>query len=241
MRYYVTGTDTGVGKTRVTAALACALGRSDYTREATRVTIVKLAQTGVAEGEPGDADVAGFLAACPARELHRFRVPADPWTAALAEQREPLQAASLAAELDGIAGDLIVEGSGGVAVPLNGGESLTDVAIAARCAAVVVVGLRLGCLNHALLTLEYLARRGVPVRIIAYTEPWEAVDADYRLQVERALNAKMPEIAAIARRAGVARSRGLPLTVHLPFDTDAVRSIADAARDSKFRPGTFVE
>lgn len=143
MRLFVTGTD--VGKTRVTAAVARRLVMGSE-----RPTIVKLVQTGLA----GDAAEAAALAGCPFAEIARFARPADPWSAALAAQCEPLDAATLAGRLDAVADPLLIEGAGGAAVPLNARESLTDVSALARCDALVAVGLRLGCINHALLTLD---------------------------------------------------------------------------------------
>jgi dethiobiotin synthetase len=127
MRLFVTGTDTNVGKTRVTAALARA-----FVMGGEWPTIVKLVQTGLAGNAPGDAAEAGALAGCPFVELARFARSADPWSASLAAQCEPLDAATLAGRLDAFADPLIVEGAGGAAVPLNPRESLADVAAATR-------------------------------------------------------------------------------------------------------------
>lgn len=225
MRLFITGTDTGVGKTRVTAAFARALATER------NVTIVKLAQTGVDAGEPGDAETAGVLAGCAWRELHRFRLPADPWTAALAEGRTPLRALALASELDALGDDLVIEGSGGIAVPLNDRETLADVALHARAQAVVVVGLRLGCINHATLTLEYLAKRGIALSHVVYTEPWEPVDARYRVQVERALAPRIDACSG-ASRADSAPTDERVRTCHVPFEVDPTRSVVMAARAS---------
>ncbi|MGB8966437.1 MAG: dethiobiotin synthase, partial [Candidatus Cybelea sp.] len=74
-RYFVTGTDTDVGKTRVTAALALALRRAGL-----NPTIVKLVQTGLALGVPGDAARAAELARVPSLEFARFERAADPWS-----------------------------------------------------------------------------------------------------------------------------------------------------------------
>ncbi len=62
--------------------------------------------------------------------------------------------ANLPLRIDGLAGPLVVEGSGGIMVPLNEREHLVDVARLAKLEVVLAVGLRLGCINHALLTLE---------------------------------------------------------------------------------------
>ncbi len=228
-RYYITGTDTGVGKTRVTAAVARALvTRRRAAGERGDVTIVKLVQTGVDPNEHADAYEAAALVPCANRELRRFREPADPWTAALVDGCEPLRAIELANELDRIDSDLVIEGSGGAAVPLNASESLDDVARIANVETILVVGLRLGCLNHAILTLTYLAARSAIVPCIALTEPWGAVDAAYRGQVERVLTAKMPLDLATARHRGTSQP-GQPQIVHVPFDGDAARSVARAA------------
>ena len=89
-RYFVTGTDTDVGKTRTTAALALALRLAGKAP-----TIVKLVQTGLAPGVPGDAAHAGTLAGVPHVELARFFKAADPWSAAEAEGKSEVRAYEL--------------------------------------------------------------------------------------------------------------------------------------------------
>jgi dethiobiotin synthetase len=180
-RLYVTGTDTDVGKTRVTAALARELRERHGS-----ATVVKIAQTGLGEEEPGDAQLAAELAGCAWRELVRFRKPADAWTAARDAGRPPLRADEAARMIDGIPGPLVVEGSGGAAVPLNETESITDVAARCGLEAMLVVGLRLGCISHALLTAEYLATRDVRLRGIVLCERWP-VEEGYVDDVRRAL------------------------------------------------------
>jgi dethiobiotin synthetase len=178
----VTGTDTGVGKTWVTAALARAARDDGEPRE-----IVKLVQTGLGPDERGDAESAGERAGCAWREFYRFRLAADPWSAAFDEGAPPLGAAALGSQLIALPHAAIVEGSGGAAVPLNADESISDAARFGGCEAIVVIGLRLGCINHALLTLDYLGRRGVGIRGAVFCEAWERTEPAYRSQVERAL------------------------------------------------------
>jgi dethiobiotin synthetase len=192
VRVYVTGTDTDVGKTRLCVSLA-----RDRRIAGGSPTIVKLVQTGVGPNETGDAQLAGDLAACPALEFARFPLPADPWSAALAANAAPLEAAVLAARVRAVAGDVIVEGSGGAAVPLNARESLSDVAALAGLDAIVVVGLRLGCISHALMTAEYLRRRNIHVLGAALVERWEPVTDAYREQVRAALAPSLAVIAAL--------------------------------------------
>jgi dethiobiotin synthetase len=205
-RLYITGTDTDVGKTRVTGALARALREGgDHT------TVVKLVQTGADAQEPGDAHVAAALARCDALECRRFAQPADPWTAARSAQEEPARAADLATTLHRLEGSLVVEGSGGAAVPLNEDESITDVAKIAGLETILVVGLRLGCINHARLTLEYLAHRDIPVLGMVLCESRALADPAYAGEVELVL-----------------RSSGTVLGT-IPFETDAAASVRRAA------------
>jgi dethiobiotin synthetase len=58
---------------------------------------------------------------------------------------------------------LLVEGAGGWRVPINNRETLADVAMELNCQVVIVVGLRLGCINHALLTAETVRRDGLQI------------------------------------------------------------------------------
>src|SRR3954453_9298305 len=128
---FVTGTDTGVGKTVATAAIGRALAASGR-----RVAVLKPAQTGVAPGEPGDAEfVLQALAcgqapesACP----YRLRAPAAPLVAGQAEggtleiSRVRAAFAALLARYD--VG--LVEGAGGLLVPFADGVSMADLAAA---------------------------------------------------------------------------------------------------------------
>jgi dethiobiotin synthetase len=158
----VTGTDTGVGKTVVTsaiAALAVAAGR--------RVAVLKPAQTGVEPGQPGDVDevrrLAGPSVTC--RELARFPDPLAPATAARCAGLPPVTAATtitaareLAAEHDLV----LIEGAGGLLVHLDDrGATLADVAAALAAPVLVVVAAGLGTLNHTALTVEALRSRGL--------------------------------------------------------------------------------
>jgi len=187
-RTFVLGTDTDVGKTRVTAALALALARGGH-----RPTIVKPIQTGLAPHERGDAVFAAGLAGVPHAELRRYALPADPWSAALAAGAPPPRAADLARELDELAaaaaGPLVIEGAGGVAVPLSADETFLDLAAALEAPALVVIGLRLGCISHARLTLEALRARGVPIAGALLVARFAPADPEHVRQVWRALDA----------------------------------------------------
>jgi len=154
--------------------------------------IVKPVQTGLLAGETGDADRAGALAGCEAYEYVRFSAPADPWSAALAEQREAPSVRDLAARIAAETAFAVIEGAGGAAVPLNQSETFADLAAEARLGTIVVVGLRLGCINHALLSIAYLQQRKVEVLGCVLVDRWSASDATYRADVARALEARVP-------------------------------------------------
>ncbi len=206
-RYFVTGTDTDVGKTRITAALALALSRSG--RDA---TVVKLVQTGLAPGEIGDAARAAALNGANSLELVRFRKPADPWSAALAQRETPPRACDLARALDRIEGAVVVEGAGGLMVPLNEREDFCDVVAAAGLRTILVVGLRLGCLNHALLTVARLREERLPIAGAVLVDRFGASEPEYVADVLRTLQGKI-EILGI-----------------LPFDPDEAASVREGAR-----------
>jgi len=160
----VTGTDTGVGKTVATAALACKL-----TAEGKRVVVVKPAQTGVEEDEPGDAQEVTRLSGVPAVEGVRLRHPLAPETAA---RLEGVTLPSLCVQRDLVliqdADHVLVEGAGGILVHLGPSYGLLDLGetLAASGAEVdVIVAARagLGTLNHSALTVRAVQDRGLNV------------------------------------------------------------------------------
>jgi dethiobiotin synthetase len=159
----VAGTDTGVGKTVVTAALA-AVARAGNRR----VAVVKPVQTGVAETEPGDLDEVRRLAGVDdLHELARLPHPLAPATAARLTGSVLPTVADAAEAVDELRGrDLVlVEGSGGLMVHLDGqGGTIADLALALEATVLVVARAGLGTLNHTALTCEALRVRGVRCR-----------------------------------------------------------------------------
>jgi dethiobiotin synthetase len=157
----VTGTDTDVGKTVTTAALAAspqAGGKS--------VAIYKPVQTGVAGSEPGDmAEVRRLSGADTVEEGCRLTRPMAPVPAAALEGRTLPTLESHIAAIRGLGAahhHVLVEGSGGLLVELDGdGHTIADLASALGGGVVVVCRSGLGTLNHTMLTLEALAYRGL--------------------------------------------------------------------------------
>lgn len=161
--YFVTGTDTGVGKTRVAVALIHALRARGL-----RVAAMKPVAAGHAPGELNEDVVALMRAVDVAADVgdvnpYAFPEPIAPHIAAAhAGTRIDLGVIAAAySRLAAHADAVVVEGAGGWRVPLNETEDMADLAQTLDLSVVLVVGLRLGCLSHALLTAESIVHRGV--------------------------------------------------------------------------------
>ncbi|MGK2953068.1 MAG: dethiobiotin synthase [Thiobacillus sp.] len=161
---FVTGTDTGVGKTRVAVALIHALRAQGL-----RVAAMKPVAAGSAPGELNEDVVALLQAANVAADLrdvnpYAFAEPIAPHIAAQqVGVRIDLEVITEAySRLAAAADVVVVEGAGGWRVPLNDREDMADLAQRLGLPIVLVVGLRLGCLNHALLTVESITSRHLP-------------------------------------------------------------------------------
>jgi len=159
---FVTGTDTGVGKTVVTAALAA--------RATGSVAVVKPAQTGVTADEPGDLQEVERLTG--RTDLHEGVRLLDPLAPTTAKRRQGLAMPSISAHaktIEDLAADrdlVLVEGAGGILVGLDeDGHNLADLAAALSVPSsfVIVARAGLGTLNHAGLTVEALRRRDLAI------------------------------------------------------------------------------
>ncbi|HEV7137287.1 MAG TPA: dethiobiotin synthase [Steroidobacteraceae bacterium] len=164
--FFVTGTDTGVGKTFVSAALTRALAARGL-----RVAVMKPIASGSDPTPEGlrNSDALTLMAAANVSAPYGmvnpycFLPPISPHIAA-SEAGVPIDLGLLRSRLDSLAANadcVVVEGAGGWHAPISGTATMADLAIALDLPVLLVVGLRLGCLNHALLTRESLATRGV--------------------------------------------------------------------------------
>lgn len=161
---FVTGTDTGVGKTRVACALVAALrarGRA--------VGVLKPSETGVGADGPLDAlalwRAAGLEVPIEAVCPQPFALPAAPAVAAAAEGRA-LDRAAIRRAFDALAARheiVVVEGAGGLLVPLDDETTMAGLARELGLPLLVVARAALGTINHTLLTLEAARARGLPV------------------------------------------------------------------------------
>lgn len=166
--YFIAGTDTGIGKTLVGVSLlrlAAAAG---------------LSTLGLKPVSAGCDDYAGTLMNEDARELMLSSSPQPDYaTVNPLALREPM-APHIAAQREGIAVDsaalvshcrgqldqadfTVIEGAGGWQVPLTAITGMDDLAVEIGCPVILVVGLRLGCINHSLLTAAAIQSRGLPI------------------------------------------------------------------------------
>ena len=163
--WFVTGTDTGVGKTLVACALLRALAANGLRAVGMKPVVAGCEQT--PEGRWVNEDVAALSAASSAGappeavNPYRFREAIAPHIAAQREGRA-IELALIEQRCDELAAAfhaVVVEGVGGFRVPLNGAEDTADLAVRLQLPVILVVGLRLGCLSHALLTAEAIRAR----------------------------------------------------------------------------------
>jgi dethiobiotin synthetase len=163
---FVTGTDTEIGKTLVTSALLHALGAAGV-RAAGMKPLAAGAE--LRDGVWHNEDVDQIHAAAPLklpRDLttpYPLRAPAAPHIAAELDgvTIEPKKILDCYAQVRTQAEAVVVEGVGGFRVPLTATYDTADLARDLGLSVVLVVGLRLGCISHALLTAEAIAARGL--------------------------------------------------------------------------------
>jgi len=177
--WFVTGTDTGVGKTAVSCALLAAAGQAGL-----RTAAVKPVAAGC--DETGRNDDALRLMASMTEELDYDQVNPVALHAAVAPhiaaslQGKRMQASRLAGLCRGVmlgaADFVLIEGAGGWRVPINTRETMADLAIELRVGVILVVAMRLGCINHALLTAEAIHHDGVQLVAWVANQPGLRMD-----------------------------------------------------------------
>ncbi|UGQ14354.1 dethiobiotin synthase [Yinghuangia sp. ASG 101] len=238
----VTGTDTGVGKTVVTAAVAAVAAARGAS-----VAVVKVAQTGAVPGEAGDVDAIGRLAGLTdLHEFARFPDPLSPAAAARLSGRPPVNAARAVDAVRELAETrrlVVVEGAGGLLVRFDDeGTTLADLAHTLRAQVLVVARPDLGTLNHTALTLEAMAHRGIdPAGVVIGSWP-EKPDLAMRCNIrDLETLAARPLAGAIGAGAGalhpaeflMAARSGLAPALGGTFDAGAFRAAHDPTRGER--------
>lgn len=163
MSYFVTGTDTGVGKTLISCALLHA-----FAAQGKLVIGMKPVAAGCGEDDQHE-DVerlraaSNVLAGKGQVNPYCFPRPVAPHLAAqfIGVSINFSRIVESFSELSGLADEVIVEGAGGLLVPLNTEQDSADLAGQLELPVVLVVGMRLGCLNHALLTADAMKWRSL--------------------------------------------------------------------------------
>jgi dethiobiotin synthetase len=208
--FFITGTDTGVGKTRVTAALLAAAREAGLKAAGMKPVAAGAEQR---DGRLVNDDALLIAAASgqdtPYDDLNPYCL-LEPLSPHIAANR-----ANISIDVDRIVGIvrqlalahelLLIEGAGGWYTPLGAGESMADLARALAAPVVLVVGMRLGCLSHARLTREAIARSGLRCA------GWIASGVDLRFE------------AAGENLATLAELLGAPPLGVLPFERDSAR------------------
>ena len=209
--FFITGTDTGVGKTFVTGGIAAVLKEKGID-----IGVMKPVETGCPENngklEPQDAvslkNAAGVNDDIDLINPYRFRAALAPSIASrevgqsidLNKIKECYEKLSSKHQL------MLVEGAGGVLVPLNEGETVADLVKLLKLPLIIIAASRLGAINHTLLTVKYAQSLGIDVRGIILNYPAFSSDE-----------------SSSANQAEIKRLINVPILGELPFcDADRV-------------------
>jgi dethiobiotin synthetase len=218
---FVTGTDTGVGKTVLSAALLAAIAASGRDVAAYKPAVTGLADADSADaqgGWPPDHELLGAAAGMAPEQVAplRFGPAVSPLLASeLAGERLPptrllADAQAAARAVDKAGSTLIVEGAGGLLSPLAENLTVCDLAVALRLPLLIAARPGLGTINHSLLTLQAARAAALDVRAVVLT-PWpqqpsaleasnlQAIERFGFVEVDTLARAAGPELAELAR------------------------------------------
>ena len=205
---FITGTDTGVGKTLVTAALAF-----HFKKCGLAVGVMKPVETGVLQSNKGRSDAARLQAIVESEETlgaicpYQLELPVAPFAAAQAEGRtiDPMVIRQVYRLLSDRYAYMVVEGIGGVHVPIAPRIDVMDLVRRLRLPVVVIGRAGLGGINHALLTIEALRRGKIPIIGLVLN----------RTQPVRSAVARMQERSTLDR---LRKQAGVPVLGPLPYE-----------------------
>ena len=206
---FITGTDTGVGKTLVTAALAYALKR-----QGSEVGVMKPIETGVSQSRMAQSDAARLQAFVESEDAlgaicpFQFELPLAPVAAAQAERRIISQEVIRQTYrlLSNRYDYMVVEGVGGLHVPIAPKTDVVDLIVRLKLPVVVVGRAGLGGINHAWLTIEALRRR--KIRIVALV-----------LNCPQSTNSNIARLQARTTAETLRKLSGVPVLGPLPFQS----------------------
>jgi dethiobiotin synthetase len=206
---FITGTDTGVGKTLVTAALALALKKRGLD-----IGVMKPIETGVSQSRMAQSDAARLRAIVQSEDAlgaicpFQFELPLAPMAVAQTERRvislEVIR--QVYRLLSGRYDYMFVEGVGGVHVPIAPKTDVMDLIVRLKLPVVVVGRAGLGGINHAMLTIEALRRR--KLRIVALV-----------LNCPHSTKSKIARLQARTTAETLRKQAGVPVLGPLPFQS----------------------
>lgn len=202
-KYFITGIGTNVGKTIVSAILTEAL-KADYW---------KPVQSGVAEGTDKGlvtSLITNTTSVCH-NESYCFQEPASPHLAAsLENQKIKLEQM----HLPDTQNDLIIEGAGGILVPLNDSNYVIDLAQEFEADVILVCRNYLGCINHSLLSIDYLVKNNFPVKGIVLVGNFDkAVKLAITNYSELPVLAEIPEMSEISKETILNQAQKINLSL----------------------------
>lgn len=176
--YFVTGTDTEIGKTTVTAELVKILAE-----QGNSVYAIKPVTAGLETADNGEKF------SDDAQRINQFASLKPPVSATAPIQLATPCSPHIAAAIDGVtlqaeditkkiqytlqnypADTVLIEGAGGWLTPINDSETLADVAVGLNVPVIMVVGIKLGSLNHAMLTLQAIWQAGLTVAMVVFND-----------------------------------------------------------------------
>jgi dethiobiotin synthetase len=202
-KYFITGIGTNVGKTIVSAILTEAL-KADYW---------KPVQSGVADGTDKDlvsSLITNTTSVCH-NESYSFQEPASPHLAAsLENQKIKLEQM----HLPDTQNDLIIEGAGGILVPLNDSNYVIDLAQEFEADVILVCRNYLGCINHSLLSIDYLVKNNFPVKGLVLVGNFDkAVKLAITNYSELPVLAEIPEMSEISKETILNQAQKINLSL----------------------------
>jgi dethiobiotin synthetase len=205
---FVTGTDSGVGKTWVGCALARALVQSGHS-----VVAIKVVETGTDLNPSSNEDGVQLAAATgqrsPRHAIYRFRTPVAPAVAAELEGHPKLDFDTVVGEVERVARGseiTLVETAGGLLAPLAWDWNVVDLAEALGASVLVAAANRLGTINHTLLTLSALELGGILAAGVVLSAP------------------EVPDVSMATNRDAIVRLSGLDRVLEVPRTSDPAQA-----------------
>lgn len=186
--YFIAGTDTGVGKTRVMKGLLLGLVALGHRPLGMKPVAAGLIATDQGHFNEDVLEICSVTGQDPVdRRINPYALK-EPLSPHISAEREGIciDIESIHTAFEALSAEqrpLLIEGAGGWLSPISGQQTMADIAVALRLPVLLVVGLRLGCLNHAQLTAQAIRNSGLPLAGWLGTQPqreFAAVDDNVR-------------------------------------------------------------